>query len=126
MKCLPLIAKLVFSWHVLKKSVLTAGTAENQIPKLRITNAKLYIPVVTLSTQDKIKLLKQFESGFKRTINWNKYKFNKTSQVQNRYLDILIDASFQGVNCILFYHLKMMMVEKVTSSIISNCENKRL
>ena len=82
MKCLPLIAKLVFSWHVLKKSVLTAGTAENQIPKFRITNAKLYVPVVTLSTQDKIKLLKQFESGFKRTINWNKYKFNKTSSKQ--------------------------------------------
>ena len=34
---------------------------------------KLYAPVVTLLTQDNIKLLKLLESGFKRTINWNKY-----------------------------------------------------
>ena len=43
-------------------------------------------------------MLKQLESGFKRTINWNKYQFKTTNQVQNRYLDFLIDASFPGVN----------------------------
>ena len=48
-------------------------------------------PVVTLST-------KQLESCFKRTINWNKYQPKKTNQVRSRYLDFLIDASFQGVN----------------------------
>ena len=39
-----------------------------------ITNTKLYIPVVTLSSQDNPKLLQQLKSGFKRTIIWNKYQ----------------------------------------------------
>ena len=34
-----------------------------------ITGTKLYVPVVTLSTQDYTKLLNQLKSGFKRTIN---------------------------------------------------------
>ena len=55
-----------------KKSILIAGTAANQVPKIRITDRKLYVLVVYLSIQDNIKLLKQLESGFKRTINWNK------------------------------------------------------
>ena len=38
-----------------------------------ITDTKIYIPVVTLSTQDNAKLLEQLKSGFKRTINWNKH-----------------------------------------------------
>ena len=38
-----------------------------------ITDTKLYIPVVTLSTQANAKLLEQLKSGFKRTINLNKY-----------------------------------------------------
>ena len=37
--------------------------------KFAITDTKLYVPVVTLSTQNNIKLLKQLESGFKRVIN---------------------------------------------------------
>ena len=35
---------------------------------------KLYVPVVTLSIQGNAKLLQQLKSGFKRTINWNKYE----------------------------------------------------
>ena len=53
-------------------SILVAGTAANQNPKFKITDTKLYVPVITLSTQDNVKLLKQLESGFKGTINWNK------------------------------------------------------
>ena len=45
-----------------------------------------------------IKPLRQLESGFKGTINWNKYHSKKLSQPQNRYLNVLIDPSFQGVN----------------------------
>ena len=81
-----------------KKCFLVAGTAANQIPDFKIIDTKLYLPVVTLSTQDNIKLVKQLESGFKRTINWNKYLSKTTNQVKNRYLDFLIDSSFQGVN----------------------------
>ena len=42
--------------------------------KFKITDTKLYVPVVTFSAQDNAKLLQQLNSGFKRTINWNKYQ----------------------------------------------------
>ena len=42
--------------------------------------------------------MKQFESGFKRTINWNKFHPKFKTFSQNRYLNYLIDPSFQGVN----------------------------
>ena len=38
------------------------------------TDAKLFIPVVTLSTHVNAELLQQLKSGFKKTINWNKYQ----------------------------------------------------
>ena len=75
-----------------KYCILEAGTAVNQNPEFKITDTKTYAPVVTLSTQDNIKLLKQLESGFKRTINWNKYLSKTTNQAQNRYLGFLINA----------------------------------
>ena len=46
----------------------------------KITDTKLYVPVVTLSNQDNVKLLKHLESGFKRTTNWNNYQSKKTDQ----------------------------------------------
>ena len=49
---------------------ILAKFAEKQ--NLQITGSKLYIPVVTLSTEDNTKLLKQLKSGFKKAINWNK------------------------------------------------------
>ena len=42
----------------------------NQNPIFEITERKLYVPVVTLSTKDNAKLLPQLKSGFKKTINW--------------------------------------------------------
>ena len=67
----------------------------------------------------KYKLLQYSESGFKRTINWNKYIAKTTSQAQNRYLDYLIDPGFQGVNRLfVFCHLKMLMSQKITNKII--------
>ena len=52
-----------------KDCILVAGTATNQNPEFKITDTKLYVPIVTLSIQDNIKLLKQLESGCKRTSN---------------------------------------------------------
>ena len=37
-------------------------------------DAKLYVPVVTFSTQDNAKLLQHLKLAFKRTVNWNKYQ----------------------------------------------------
>ena len=43
-----------------------------------ITNTKLYVPFVTLSIQDNIKLLDQLKSSFQRAIDWK--KINQKSQ----------------------------------------------
>ena len=45
-----------------------------------ITDTRLYVPVVTLSKENNIKLLKQLKSVFKRTIKWNKYRSQMTIQ----------------------------------------------
>ena len=70
------------------------------------TNAKLYVPVVTLSFDDNAKLLQQLKSGFKRTVNWNKYQSKAAIQTQNQYLDYLIDPSFQEVNRLFLLSFK--------------------
>ena len=40
----------------------------------KITDAKLYVPIVALSAEDNAKLSKLLGKGFKRPIYWNKYK----------------------------------------------------
>ena len=84
---------LQLTWS--RKYFLAPSIVANQKPTFKITNAKLYVPVVTLSTQDNVKLLKQPESDFKRTINRSKYQSKITTQAQSQYLDFLIDPSFQ-------------------------------
>ena len=64
----------------------------------QIADAKLYVPVVTLSKENDIKLLEQLKSGFKRTIKWNKYRSQMTIQPQNNNFNYLIDPSFTNVN----------------------------
>ena len=59
-----------------------------------ITKAKLYVPVVTLSTQDIPQLLQQLQYGFKRTVNWNKYLSKPELLAQNANLNRLVEPSF--------------------------------
>ena len=73
-------------------------TNSRGIGRFSITETKLYVPVVTLSTQDNAKLLQQLKLGFKKTISWNKYQSDSKTYEQNQYLNHLIDPSFQGVN----------------------------
>ena len=70
---------------------------------LQITETNLYVPVVTLSVPDNPKLLQQLKSGFKRIINWNKYESSVKTFAQNRYLNYLINPSFQRVNRIFVF-----------------------
>ena len=67
-----------------KDCFLVTGSATNQVPELKITDITVYVPVITLSSQDNATLLKQVESGFKRTIILIKYqsKKNKSSAKQ--------------------------------------------
>ena len=78
--------------------VIIYTDVDDQVPTFRITETNLYVPVVTLSTQDNAKLLPQLKSGFKRTISWNKYLAKPELLAQNVNLNHLIEPSFQGVN----------------------------
>ena len=82
---------------ILTSSPTCVISSANGETKFKISETKLYVPVVTLSTQENAKL-QQLKSGFKRTINWNKYESNIKTFVQNRYLNHLINSSFQGVS----------------------------
>ena len=64
----------------------------------QITDTKLYVPVVTLSTKDDNNFLEQLKSGFKRTIKWNKYRSEMTNQTKTNNLNYLIDPTFTKVN----------------------------
>ena len=71
---MPLInceVNLILTWS--KDCVVTNSTGEG---KFAITETKLYVPVVTLSTKDNDKLLQQLKSGFEKTISWNKYELS--------------------------------------------------
>ena len=65
---------------------------------LNINDCKLYVPVVTLSKNDEIKLLTNLKSGFKREIKWNKYRSQMSTEAANNNLNILIDPTFTNVN----------------------------
>ena len=64
---------------------------------LAINDCKLYVPVITLSKDDEIKLLTNLESGFKREIKWNKYRSQMSAEAINNNLNILIDPTFTNV-----------------------------
>ena len=66
-----------------------------------VNDCKLYIPVVTLSKDDEIKLLTNVKSGFTREIIWNKYRSQMTTETINNNLNILIDPTFTNVNKLL-------------------------
>ena len=66
--------------------------------EFRIKDTKLYVPVVSLSKENDIKLSEQLKSGFKRTIKWNKYRSQMTVQSNNNNLNYLIDPTFTNFN----------------------------
>ena len=69
----------------------------------KITDAKVYVPIVTLSAEDNAKLSKLLSEGFKRTLYWNENKVidNKIVEIaannEEKYIRELLDSSWQGV-----------------------------
>ena len=93
---MPLInceVNLILTW-----SSTCVITNSNGAGTFGITDTKLYVPVVTLSTQEDTKFLQQLKSGFKRVINWNKYLSKPGLLRQNPNLNHLVESSFQRVN----------------------------
>ena len=97
---MPLInckVELSLKWY--ERCLLTAATTAT----FKITDAKLYVPIVTLSVEDNAKLSKLLSEGFKRPIYWNEYKVipNKIVEIavnnEEKYIRELLDSSWQGV-----------------------------
>ena len=65
---------------------------------VQLIKVKLYVPVVTLFTNGNIKYLENIKQGFERTISWNKYRSEITTQPKNNNLDYLIDPTFKNNN----------------------------
>ena len=72
------------------------ASESNSIITFAIADTKPYVLAVYLSTQDNTKLLKQLKSGFKFTVNWNKFQSKVTTETRNQYLDYLIWSKFSG------------------------------
>ena len=88
--------ELILNWSA--NCVIISTKNANQNPASTITEINLYVPVVTLSTQDNAKLLPQLKSSFKRTISWNKYLSKPEVLAQNANLNHIIEPSFQGID----------------------------
>ena len=96
---MPLInceVNLILTWS--STCVIASVIVANQAATFEITDTKLYVPVVTLSTQENTKFFQQLKSGFKRVINWNKYLSKPELLAQNPNLNNLVESRFQGVN----------------------------
>ena len=90
---------MILTWS--KNCVLADMTVAKDPPtglEFQTKDTKLYVPVITLSKENDIKLLKQLKTGLKKTIKWNKYKSQVTIQNNNNNLNYLIDPTFTNVH----------------------------
>ena len=73
-------------------------SSDGNSSKFEITDAKLHVPIVTLSTKDSVNLTKQLSEGFKRSVYWNSYQIKPAKVIEKgKNLYKLLNASFQGV-----------------------------
>ena len=75
-----------------------------------ITDAKLYVPIVTLSGEDNAKLSKLLTEGFKRLVYWNKYKIIPNKTYENGNIKELLDSSYQELKDYLFLLIEIEVV----------------
>ena len=72
---------LILTWSA--ECVIICTNVANQIPTFAVTEVNLYVPVITVSTQDNAKFLTQSKSAFKRAISWNEYLSKSELLAQN-------------------------------------------
>ena len=65
--------------------------------KFAITDAKLHVPIVTLSTKDSGNLVKQLNEGFKRSVYYNSYETKPAKVIEQKNIYKLLSGSFPGV-----------------------------
>ena len=100
---MPLInCKVELSLKWIEKFALTTAADANKAT-FEITDAKVNVPIVTLSIEDNAKLSKLLDKGFKRSVYWNKYKVIDNIVVEIAVSDVekhireLLNLSCQGV-----------------------------
>ena len=96
--------------------ISSANDAAGQVASFMITNTKLYVPVVTLSTKDNTNLTKQLNEGFKRTIYFNQYVSNNFQKLYTKklvLLDLLLMQLFKALTDYLFLLLKIVVQMKL-------------
>ena len=71
----------ISSWTKLKLKGYIFSSAGNST-KFEITDAKLNVPMVTLSTKDSVNLSKQLCEGFKRSVYWNSYQTKPANVIE--------------------------------------------
>ena len=91
------------------------------------SNTKLYVAVVTLSTQDNVKLQKQFkqESRFKQTRNWKKYQSKVSTQAQTSTWITLLVQLFKDPTKFIFYCLKIIARNRKHKKLSSKGRKKK-
>ena len=82
---------LILTWSA--NCVIVSTKNANQNATFAITYTRVYVPVVTLSTQENAKLLQQLKSGFRTVLNWNKYLSKPELLAQNPNLNHLVEPS---------------------------------
>ena len=97
---MPLInCKVEISLKWIERCLLTVANTAT----FKITDAKLYVTIVTLSAEGNAKLSKLLSEGFKRAVYWNNYKVIDSKVVEvaanneEKYARELLDSSYQGV-----------------------------
>ena len=96
--------------------ISSANAAAGQVVSFVITNTKLYVPVVTLSTKDNNNLTKQLNDSFRRTIYWNQYvskPFPETAHKKLVLLDLLLSRLFKLLTDYLFLLLTILVQMKI-------------
>ena len=80
-----------------------------------IRNTQLYVPVVTLKTEDNAKLSKLLNEGFKRSVYWNKYKVILKDYADNNAIrDGLMLLFKELIDCLfLVMHVVIMLLIKI-------------
>ena len=92
---------------VLTTAPINASATGADSATFKITDARLYVPVVTLSIEDNTKLSKLLNEGFRRPVYWNEYKRidNKVVKIavanREKLIRELLDSSYQGVKRLL-------------------------
>ena len=113
---MPLInCKFELSLNWIERCLLTVANTAT----FKTTDAKLYVPIVTLSAEDNVKLSRSLSEGFKRPIYWNEYKVipNKIVEIAanngEKYIRELLDSSYQRVKrlFVLVYDNTAVMIK---------------